>query len=60
MYRCEDPTVISNIIYMKDGYIYRNIFYVPNKETYMQTSGLSVAMETVSMRMHEWSYTSHT
>lgn len=31
MYRCEDLTVISNTIYMKDGYIYRNIFYVPNK-----------------------------
>lgn len=29
-------------------------------KTYMQTSGLSVTMETVSMRMHEWSYTSHT
>ena len=30
-YRCEDLTGISKTIYRKDGYIYRNIFYVPNK-----------------------------
>lgn len=29
--RCEDPTAISNTIYMKPLYIYRKIFYVPNK-----------------------------